>query len=106
MIVSFFHITVPPERAEAFERTWCERAGTVDQMPGFQGMEVLRDSQKPGTYIVLTRWDAKEHFEAWANSPEFVAAHARPHASAGSPGGPTGGGIEFFEVVPNAPIAR
>src|SRR5271165_6332595 len=101
MIVSLFHVTVPAERAEAFERSWTQRAGLVDQMPGFQGMEVLRDGNQPGNYIVVTRWDAKEHFDAWANSPEFTAGHAR--TSAGGSGNPTGGAIEFYEVVPSTP---
>lgn len=102
MIVSFFHVRVPAERAAAFEASWSQRMGLVDTMPGFQGMEVLRDGHEAGHYIVVTRWDAREHFDAWATSPEFAAGHART----GGPGGPTGRAIEFFEVVPNAPAAR
>lgn len=104
MLVSFFHVTVPPERAEAFERSWMQRAGLVDAMAGFQGMEVLRDGTTPGRYVVVTRWDSRDHFDAWANSPQFVAGHA--HTNAGGAGGPTGGGLEFFEVVPSAPAGQ
>lgn len=101
MIVSLFHVTVPAERAAAFERSWTQRAGLVDAMAGFRGMEVLRDGNQPGHYIVLTRWDARENFDAWASSPEFMGGHARTNA--GQSGNPTGGNIEFFDVVPSTP---
>jgi heme-degrading monooxygenase HmoA len=103
MIVSFFHVTVPAERAAGFEASWSKRAGLVDQMAGFQGMDVLRDETKPGHYVVLTRWATKADFEAWANSPEFQMGHA--HSNAGGAGGPAAGGIEFYEVVPSTPTA-
>lgn len=101
MIVSLFHITVPPERATAFEASWSQRAGMVDHMAGYQGMEVLRDGGTPGHYVVVTRWDAQEHFDAWRNSPEFNAGHSRQPSG---PGGPSPLAIEFFEVVPNAVV--
>jgi heme-degrading monooxygenase HmoA len=97
MIVSLFHVTVPAEATAPFERSWQQRAGKVDAMPGFRGLEVLRDGQEAGRYIVLTRWDSREAFEGWANSPEFTAGHAR--SSAGGPGGAQGGGVEFYEIV-------
>lgn len=99
MIVSMFHVSVPAQAVEGFERSWQQRAGQVDKMPGFRGLEVLRDGATLGKYIVLTRWDTREDFEGWANSPEFSTAHARP--SAGGPGGASGSGIEFFEVLTN-----
>ncbi len=102
MIVNMFHVQVPAERAAAFEGSWSQRAGMVDHMPGFQGMEVLRDGQQAGHYLVVTHWDTKEDFERWASSPEFTAGHART----GGPGGPTGGALEFFEVIPSNPPVR
>jgi len=104
MIVSLFHVRVPAERADAFEKSWTQRAGMVDKMPGFGGMEVLRDGSEVGKYIVLTRWDTREHFDGWANSPEFTAGHARTNA--GGSGNPTGGNIEFYEVVPSLPAEQ
>jgi heme-degrading monooxygenase HmoA len=55
MIVSLFHVTVPAEAVAPFERSWQQRAGKVDAMPGFRGLEVLRAGETPGKYIVLTR---------------------------------------------------
>jgi heme-degrading monooxygenase HmoA len=73
-------------------------------MPGFRGLEVLRDGNEVGKYIVLTRWDSRESFEGWANSPEFVAGHAR--SSSGGAGGAQGGGVEFFEVLETGTAPR
>lgn len=97
MIVSMFHVQVPAEAVVGFERSWQHRAGQVDRMPGFRGLEVLRDGQEAGKYIVLTRWEAREDFERWANSPEFAAGHA--HAGQSGPGGAQGTGIAFYEVL-------
>jgi heme-degrading monooxygenase HmoA len=100
MIVSMFHVTVPADHAQAFEASWSQRAGLVDSMPGFLGMDVLRDGAKPGHYIVLTRWTARENFDAWVNSPAFTAGHLR---SAAGDTGAAPMSIEFYEVVPSTP---
>lgn len=94
MIVSMFHVTVPPQAMEPFERSWQQRAGKVDAMPGFRGLEVLRAGDTPGKYIVLTRWETREDFERWASSREFAAGHARTGGN-----GAEGGGVEFYEVL-------
>ena len=94
MIVSLFHVTVPAEAVAPFERSWQQRAGKVDAMPGFRGLEVLRAGETPGKYIVLTRWETRDNFERWASSPEFAAGHARTGGN-----GAEGGGGEFYEVI-------
>jgi heme-degrading monooxygenase HmoA len=97
MIVSMFHVRVPAEAVPGFEQSWQSRAGQVDKMPGFRGLEVLRDGKEAGHYIVLTHWETRADFEGWANSPQFSSAHAR--SSAGGAGGAQGAGIDFFEVL-------
>ena len=94
MIVSMFQVRVPEQAIARFEQSWQQRGGRVDAMPGFRGLEVLRDGSEPGHYIVLTHWETREDYEGWANSPEFVAGHAHSGQS-----GAQGGGIEFYEVV-------
>ena len=77
MIVSMFHMRVPEAASLGFERSWQQRARMVDAMPGFHGLEVLRDGQEPGHYIVLTHWETRADYENWVNSPQFTAGHAR-----------------------------
>ena len=89
MIVSMFNVTVPDEAREGFERSWSGRAGRVDQMPGFHGLEVLRSQQEAGRYTVLMHWDTREDFERWQESSAFASSHQRttPGATAAQPGG-------------------
>ena len=94
MIVSLFHVTVPAQAVAPFEQSWRQRAGKVDAMPGFRGLEVLRSGNTPGTYIVLTHWETREDFDRWASSPEFTASHARTEGTNAE-----GGGVEFYEVI-------
>ena len=96
MIASMFYVRVPEQAIAGFEKSWQHRSGLVDKMPGFHGLEVLRDGKEPGKYIVLTHWDTKEDFERWANSPEFTQGHARTGDS-----GAGGMGVEFYEVLPS-----
>jgi heme oxygenase (mycobilin-producing) len=96
MIVSMFRMSVPAEAIVPFERSWQQRAGKVDTMPGFRGLEVLRAGDTPGKYIVLTRWETREDYDRWANGPEFVVGHARTGDT-----GAEGGGVEFYEVIPS-----
>ena len=94
MIVSLFHVTVPAQAVAPFEQSWRQRAGKVDAMPGFRGLEVLHSGDTPGKYIVLTRWETREDFDNWASSPAFASGHARKGGN-----GAEGGGVEFYEVI-------
>lgn len=94
MIVSMFHVQVPQAMAERFEQSWKQRAGQVDAMSGFRGLEVLKNGDEPGAYIVLTRWETKADYERWAHSPQFMAGHAHSRQT-----GAQGGGIAFYEVL-------
>jgi heme-degrading monooxygenase HmoA len=107
MIVSLFHVTVPEQATAGFEQSWTKRAGMVDQMPGFKGLEILRAGDEPGKYIVLTRWETREDYEQWAKSPAFVAGHAHSSQAAqvGQPSAQPAG-IEFYEVLPSSALGR
>jgi heme oxygenase (mycobilin-producing) len=96
MIAAMFRVTVPEQAREKFEQSWTGRAGMVDKMPGFRGLEVLRDEQAAGTYIVLTHWERREDFDQWASSPAFAAGHMRSGES-----GASGAGVTFYEVLPS-----
>ena len=97
MIVSLFHVTVPAEAAERFEQSWTQRAGQVDKMPGFKGLESIERWRDAGTLYRpdalgnegrLRRLGAKPGLRAraWFNW-RYWRAGWRP--------------IEFFEVLPS-----
>ena len=95
-------LTVPAERAETLEQRFAARAGEVEKMPGFEHFELLRPVEGSDRYLVYTRWDSRESFEGWVNSPAFGQGHAQ-HASSG----PAASGSEVwtFEVAGEASIA-
>ncbi|MCI4352850.1 MAG: antibiotic biosynthesis monooxygenase [Thermoplasmata archaeon] len=75
-----------PDEADGIVERFRHRAGKVDLQPGFRGFELWReDSGKE--VLVITRWERKQDFEAWANGPAFREAHARAEGSPGSSSG-------------------
>ncbi len=77
MITVANRIFVNPDFAEQFEERFRNRAGLVDQMPGFISNQVLRPVNDGDPYIVLTFWNARADFEAWVHSDAFLQGHAK-----------------------------
>jgi heme oxygenase (mycobilin-producing) len=77
MITVANRIFVDAAYAEAFEARFRDRAGLVDQMPGFIANQVLRPVTDGDPYVVLTLWESRAHFEAWLRSEAFREGHAR-----------------------------
>ncbi|HWH32267.1 MAG TPA: antibiotic biosynthesis monooxygenase [Egibacteraceae bacterium] len=96
MFVAINVLNVPPQMRETLEQRFAARAGEVDKMEGFQAFELLRPVEGQDNYLVYTRWDTKEHFQAWLDSQAFSQGHAA-HAS----GGPAASGSQVwtFEVA-------
>ncbi len=77
MITVANRIYVAPEYAEQFEKVFRERAGLVDEMPGFVSNTVLRPVNDGDPYIVLTLWQSRADFLGWVRSEAFVKGHAQ-----------------------------
>lgn len=99
-------ITVPADSRAGFEERFASRAGEVSKSPGFEAFELLRPVGEGAgdKYLVYTRWDSRESFDAWLNSPAFTHGHrARPE------GGPVGTASEVwtYDVIQHedAPVA-
>ena len=82
--VAFNVLTVPEHARETLEERFAKRAGEVETMAGFRHFELLRPVSGTDSYLVYTRWDSKEDFDAWVSSMQFQQSHAR--------GGEQGGG--------------
>ena len=74
-VVRINAITVPAERAEEFEARFAARAGEVAKSPGFEAFELLRPTDDRGVYLVYTRWESREAFDAWVSSSAFTRGH-------------------------------
>ena len=77
MITAMNRIFVHPDHMDVFESNFRNRAGLVDQMPGFISNQVLRPVNDGDPYIVLTYWASRADFDAWIHSDAFAKGHAR-----------------------------
>jgi len=95
-VVRINAITVPADRVDEFERRFAARAGEVSKAPGFETFELMRPTDGRDVYLVYTRWQSEEAFQAWVNSPAFQHGH-KAHSS----DGPVGSASELwsFDVV-------
>ncbi len=89
-------LTVPPALRETLEQRFAARAGEVDKRDGFEHFELLRPVEGQDRYLVYTRWDSRESFEAWRASAAFGQGHAQ--AAAGGPAA-TDSAVWSFEVA-------
>ena len=79
-VVRINAITVPAERAAEFEARFAARAGEVAKAPGFEAFELLRPSDERREYLVYTRWESEEAFQAWVDSSAFQRGHSAHNA--------------------------
>ena len=89
-------VPVAPDWRTAFEERFRQRAGQVEQQPGFVRMEVMRPAGEGLPYLVQTAWQDRAAFDAWLKSDDFKAAHANPLPKEAYDGE---GRIEQFEVI-------
>lgn len=97
-VVKINAIVVEPGRGEALEERFAKRASEVEQMPGFEGFELLRPVGGDDRYFVYTRWESEAAFQAWVRSDAFTRGHAQAAAGAGGPVASHSSLLEF-EVV-------
>ena len=89
MFVSINHLSVTEGRETDFEELWRPRDRSVEKLPGFVSLDILQPGRtltmKPGeppvktdnVYMVLTRWETQDAFNAWVGSDAFKKAHSR-----------------------------
>ncbi len=103
-IVRINVLEVPPEHGEELERRFSQRAGEVEQTPGFESFELLRPTDDSNRYFVYTRWESEDAFRSWVESQAFEEGHAQAEGDSG----PAAAGSELlsFDVVMSATAAE
>jgi heme-degrading monooxygenase HmoA len=81
---------------DTFEERFRQRAGQIDEQPGFVRMQVLKPQSDDTPYVVLTTWEDKAAFEAWVGSDDFKLAHSNPMPREAFDGE---GKLEMYEVI-------
>jgi heme-degrading monooxygenase HmoA len=74
-VVKINSVTVPEDKRERFEERFRGRAGAVETTPGFEWFELLRPAEGTDRYLVYTRWESQEAYDAWQTSQDFDRAH-------------------------------
>jgi heme oxygenase (mycobilin-producing) len=60
---------VDEQRTAEFEAAYAQVTRKVAGTPGHIRDELLRDTDNPGSYVLLSEWVSAEHFLAWENAP-------------------------------------
>lgn len=68
------NISVTDEGRPVFENRFKNRAGLIENEPGFQAIRVLRPLSND-TYVILTMWETEQNFKDWTESRSFENAH-------------------------------
>jgi heme-degrading monooxygenase HmoA len=95
-------LTVPGGRGEVLEQRFGNRAGMVENSPGFEHFELLRPVEGTDQYLVYTRWKTKDDFDAWQNSRAFESGHKGASRETNGQPASTGSSIWAFDVVTEA----
>ena len=77
------NIPVNEDGRELFEQRFRNRAGLIEQEPGFVAIRVLRPLDSD-TYVILTMWENEESFTGWQQSQAYSKAHAKRGTSEGN----------------------
>ncbi|QHJ71903.1 MULTISPECIES: antibiotic biosynthesis monooxygenase [Planococcaceae] len=72
----FNNIPVTDEGRPIFEHRFKNRAGAIENEPGYVAFRVLRPLDSD-TYVVLTEWESPAFFEKWKESQAFSKAHSK-----------------------------
>lgn len=68
------NIAVTQEGRPLFENRFKNRAGKVENEPGFEAIRVLRPLDSD-TYVILTMWETERAFQDWRQSDSYKEAH-------------------------------
>lgn len=69
----------------SLEAAFSDRLGEVDSFPGHLGLQVWRDNQKPGRYLMVTWWETEDDFRQYMQSESHRCSHARIPAEPARP---------------------
>lgn len=60
---------IKPGHEAEFESGWAEIDREVAKTPGYIRAELLRRSDRPSSYVLLSEWESREAFLAWEDRP-------------------------------------
>lgn len=76
------NVPVTDEGRPLFEHRLKNRAGLIENEPGFMAIRVLRPLES-NTYVTLTLWQDEKSFKNWQNSKAYEKAHEKRGTESG-----------------------
>ena len=70
------HYDVIPGKEAEFERGFLGVIDLLKTLPGHGESRMYQDVQAKGSYVIMSRWETKEAFQAFIQSEQFKAAVA------------------------------
>lgn len=98
-VVKINAISVPVGAGPELEARFAKRLGAVENMPGFEGFELLRPTAGEDRYFVYTRWATEDDFQNWLESQQFRHGHTGNDSAEQRPPVGSGSALLEFEVV-------
>ena len=72
MILEHALLSVDPGRQAAFEAAFATARPIIESSDGFEGLQLLRGVERPGTYLLLVRWRSiDDHTVGFRGSPGY-----------------------------------
>jgi heme-degrading monooxygenase HmoA len=68
MVMIVATVAVVPGREEEWEAVWRHLRTTATGYPGFRRMTLLRDTARPGHYVVSCEWESRSEFDEFRRS--------------------------------------
>ncbi len=75
MIVVTSRIRVVEGDPEALAAQYRARLHRAEETRGCLGVEVLRNLDRPEEFVVVSRWNGREAYDAYRRGPAFREAH-------------------------------
>jgi len=73
MITEHALLSVEPAQSDAFEVAMAKAHPIIARQPGFQGIELCRDLEAKGRYMLLVQWnDVESHRDGFRQSADYA----------------------------------
>lgn len=75
MYVVMNELNIPKEQKQMITSRFANSADNMKKVPGCLEFMFLGNEDENGKQVVFTKWESKDHYEAWTNSESFKKAH-------------------------------
>ena len=86
-VVKINALEIPPQAGDEIVKRFTARLGSLSDVPGFEGFELLRPTGDTETrWFVYTRWADQASYEGWRDGDGARQSHASNMSEGGSEG--------------------